>query len=146
MQKEIVVSLKVYPLEVVYAAAYVFIDRCYVFLDKREGDAVAIRLRAQPDVPKKEFDKVVGGFENELLNQALRLKITKQTARTRDAIIHRALFSAMPESLNLNLVDEQPADYLDDPLGIAVPWEEKFGEKKEGAPSGDAAAKKETQE
>jgi hypothetical protein len=26
---------------------------------------------------------------------------------------------------------EEELDYLDDPLGIAVPWEEKYGDDKE---------------
>jgi len=131
MQKELLVSKKIYPLEVIYAAAYVYVDRCYVFLDSRPEDRIAVRLKAQEGCGPKEFQRIVGSFENELINQGLRLKIGKRTEKTRDAIIHRALFSAMPESLNLNLVDEQPADYLDDPLGIAVPWEEKFAKKED---------------
>lgn len=129
MQKEVLVNQRIYPLEVVYAAAYVYLDRCYVLLDKAGKDKISVRLKSRPDCARDEFDTVVGEFENELINQALRLKIAKRTEKVREAIIHRALFSAMPESLDLSLDDEDDTDYLEDPLGIAVPWEDKFGKE-----------------
>jgi His-Xaa-Ser system protein HxsD len=132
MQKEIVVNQKVYPLEVIYQTAYIYIDRCYVLLSRPEKDQIAVRLKAKPECPKATFDALVGEFENELLAQVLRRKVAMRTEGAREAIIHRALFSAMPESLDLALGDDDDdGDYLDDPLGIAVPWEEKFGQEKD---------------
>lgn len=128
MVKEILVSQRIYPLEVIYATAYIYLDRCYVFLERREGDKVAVRLKGKPDCGRKEFDRVVGEFENELLSQAFRRKVSKRTQAVREAIVHRALFSSLPEAASLSLEDE--GDYLDDPLGIAVPWEDKFGKEK----------------
>lgn len=129
MQKEVLVNQRIYPLEAIYAAAYVYLDRCYVLLDKQGKDRISVRLKSRPECARKEFDEIVGEFENELVNQALRLKIAKRTEKIREAIIHRALFSAMPESLDLSLDDEDDTDYLEDPLGIAVPWEDKFGKE-----------------
>lgn len=132
MQKTILVNQSVYPLEVVYATAYVYLEQCYILLDKPEKGKISVRLKAKADTGKKRFDSVVGEFENELVNQALRLKIAKRTEKVRDAIVHRALFSAMPETLDLNLDDDDDdTDYLEDPLGIAVPWEEKFTKETE---------------
>jgi His-Xaa-Ser system protein HxsD len=131
MEKEIVVSQKLYPLEVIFSTAYIYIDRCYVFLDKPARDQVLVRLRGKPDCDAATFDSIVGEFENELLSQALRRKVAQRTEGVREAIVHRALFSAMPEALNLNLGDDDDGDYLDDPLGIAVPWEDKFGQEKD---------------
>jgi len=127
MQKEILVNRRIYPLEVVYAASYVFMDRCYVFLDRPDKDHLLVRLRARPDCSKSRFQAIVGEYENELINQALRRKVAKRTENVREAIVHRALFSALPESVELALDDDDDGDYLDDPLGIAVPWEDKFG-------------------
>ncbi len=131
IEKQIVVNQRMYPLEAIYAAAYVYVDKCYVFLTKGEAQDIVVQLRAKPETVKKEFDRIAGEFENELLNHALRLKVAKRTEKLRDAIVHRALYSAMPGNsgggLDLELPAQDGMDYLDDPLGIAVPWEEKFG-------------------
>ncbi len=128
MVKEILVSQRIYPLEVIYATAYIYLDRCYVFLDRGEGDKVSVRLKAKPECDRKAFQAIIGEFENELVNQAFRRKVAQRTQEVREAIVHRALFSSLPEAASLTLEDE--GDYLDDPLGIAVPWEDKFGKEK----------------
>ncbi len=130
MQKEITINQKLYPLEVIYSTAYIYIDRCYVLLEKPGKDQVSVRLKAKPDCDEATFAELVGEFENELLNQTLRRKVAQRTEGVREAIVHRALFSAMPESIDLSL-DDDDGDYLDDPLGIAVPWEDKFGQEKD---------------
>ena len=131
MQKVFQVNQRIYPLEVIYGTAYIFLDKCYVFLDKADNNQVAVRLRAKPDCGEDEFEGLVGEFENELLSQAFRRKVAQRTEAVREAIVHRALFSALPESLDLDLDDDDDGDYLDDPLGIAVPWEERFGKEKD---------------
>lgn len=131
MRKEILVNQKVYSLEVIYSTAYIYLDRCYVLLDKPDKEHVSVRLKARPDCTAEEFAAIVGEFENELLNQAFRRKVSRRTESLRDAIVHRALFSALPESLDLGLDDDDDGDYLEDPLGIAVPWEEKFETEKD---------------
>jgi len=133
-EKVFQVKLRIYPLESVMATAFVFIDECYVFLDKSEKDSIDVRLRGKPDTTADAFKRVVGEFENELLNQALRLKVSKRTEKIRDAIVHRALYSSMSQSVDLGLDDDDDVDFLDDPLGIAVPWEEKYSKEddKEG--------------
>ncbi len=129
-EKRILVNQKLYPLEAIYATAYVYVDKCYVFLTKEDANTIGVQIKGKPETSKKQFDAVVGEFENELLNQALRLKVAKRTEKLRDAIVHRALYSALPGSsatpLDLDLGADDNLDYLDDPLGIAVPWEEKF--------------------
>lgn len=130
MQKEIIINQKLYPLEVIYSTAYIYIDRCYVLLEKPAKDQVSVRLKAKPECDQETFSALVGEFENELLTQTLRRKVAQRTEGVREAIVHRALFSAMPESIDLSLEDDD-GDYLDDPLGIAVPWEDKFGQEKD---------------
>ena len=130
MQKEIIINQKLYPLEVIYSTAYIYIDRCYVLLEKPAKDQVSVRLKAKPECDQETFSALVGEFENELLTQTLRRTVAQRTEGVREAIVHRALFSAMPESIDLSLEDDD-GDYLDDPLGIAVPWEDKFGQEKD---------------
>lgn len=124
-QKEFLVKQSIYPLDVVLGASYVFMDKCYVFLDKGDAKHWMVRLRPKANTSDKQFTAVVGEFENELLNQALRVKISRRTEKIRDAIVHRALYSALTEP-SKDVLEDDLGDFLDDPLGIAVPWEEKF--------------------
>jgi His-Xaa-Ser system protein HxsD len=153
---DLTVNGRIYPLEAVMAAAYTFLDRAYVLLDKDKND---VRVRLWPKEGRAAA-ATEGDFYNELLNEALRLKIAKQNQQVREMVINRALFAATNtnveeevldraldsldnlDDLNLDL-DSDNLDFLDDPLGIAVPWEEKFAadaKKKEG--EGDKAAEK----
>ena len=132
------VQKSLYPLEVIYGAGYQFIDRCYVRLEQAGKGRIAIHLKAKPDAPV-DVDALAGEFQNELLNQAFRRKVAMRTGRIRDMVVQRALYSAVPEQNYLDEMAGDDLDFLDDPLGIAVPWEEKFDtEKKDEESSSDA--------
>jgi len=145
---KITVNSRIYPLEAVMAASYTFLDRAYVLLDKDKNDVI-VQLWPKEGQKARATE---GDFYNELLNEALRQKIAKQNQQVREMVINRALFAATNtnveeevldraldsldnlDDLNLDL-DSDNLDFLDDPLGIAVPWEEKFGadaKKKDG--------------
>lgn len=130
------VSLRVdsnlYPLEAIYAAAYVFIDRCYVFLD-RPGEA---RVRVSLSPKKVALDangarEVVGEFANELLSCAWRAQIAKDSRAIIEAVTAQALSGARgaPSLDELEAFDFSE-EAFEDPLGIAMSWEEKYAKKK----------------
>jgi His-Xaa-Ser system protein HxsD len=136
---DFVVDLDIYPLEVVMAAGYSFIDRFYVLMDKEGQGRVRVSLSAKPSQSGALAAAVADEFSNELLSQALRHEIGKKHEKVREILLARALFGAAPKMAETSWA-EQAADapsgtadgstdddYLDDPLGIAVPWEEKFG-------------------
>jgi len=135
-KNELVISLnpKIYPLEAIYGACYVFIDRAYLFLDGDLNKEVKIFLKGKKELSPKELEKLAGEFENELLNYSLRLSIAKNTKNIRETIVERALFSVLPHEKELEKINK--SEQIDektienDPLGIAVPWEEKYGNKK----------------
>ena len=135
-KNELVISLnpKIYPLEAIYGACYVFIDRAYLFLDGDLNKEVKIFLKGMKELSPKELEKLAGEFENELLNYSLRLSIAKNTKNIRETIVERALFSVLPHEKELEKINK--SEQIDektienDPLGIAVPWEEKYGNKK----------------
>jgi len=131
-----------YPMDAVYGASYVFLDRCYVYLDKPDGKQVEVVLRGKKKLGAKALEALAGEFANQLLHQVLRARLAKRTGKVREMIIGRALFSAEgPEDDYVfqdeldDEFDDLGDDYLDDPLGIAVPWEEKYGneEDRQGA-------------
>ena len=150
-------NARVYPLDAVMSAAYTFLDRAYVLLDK-DSTGTIVRLW-----PKEGQDArpTEGDFVNELLNEALRLKIAKQNQQVREMVINRALFAATSTNVEEEVLDQaldslddlddldldldgDNLDFLDDPLGIAVPWEEKYGEEKkaeDGGAGGEAEGK-----
>ncbi len=129
-KNEIIISLNpdVYPLEAVYGACYVFIDRAYLFLNGNPKKEIKVSIKGKKELNSKELEILVGEFKNELLNYVLRLSIAKNTGKIRDTIVERALFSALsPQETREKGVEEV---FEEDPLGIAVPWEERYGEKK----------------
>jgi His-Xaa-Ser system protein HxsD len=125
-----------YPLDAIYGAAYVFIDRCYVLLDRENPGRISVRLRPKPGVDAATED-LVGEFENELLGQAWRRLLVEDNRRVVETVTTQALAGAagprgLDDLLDMDL-DEQAA--FDDPLGIAVSWEEKY--KKRGPKEGE---------
>ena len=120
-------SLRVYPLEAVYSASYVFAEHAWILLDQEVSGRVLVQLKPRSRA-KAHLDELAADFSSELLKQALRLKIAKRTARVREMLVGRALLAAEPLTLDPQQ-EERDDDYLADPLGIAVPWEERFGEE-----------------
>ena len=127
----IAVDSNIYPLDVVTSASYVFLDKAYVFIEGDPAKELIVNM-----VPKKGHDpeKLGMEFNNELLNYALYKKQSEKNAPVKEAIIQRALMTAEfapdPPPAEVPEFDESDADFLDDPEGIAIPWEEKFGDSK----------------
>jgi His-Xaa-Ser system protein HxsD len=127
-----------YPKDAVYGAAYVFIDRCYVHLDRAADNRVRVTLRAKSG-GVADSQALAGELQNELLSQAWRLSIAAENRQLIESITARALGGAAgPPGLDeLLTMDIDEATAFDDPLGIAMSWEEKY--KKKGAADGAAA-------
>jgi His-Xaa-Ser system protein HxsD len=165
---DITVDLTLYPVEAVMGTAYVFVDRCYVFLDKPAETKVQVSLTGMAGTTEDDLRRIAGEFQNELLSQALRQEVGRRHERVRELLLARALFGAAPrmeedasgagdlagrDDLDGDLglgegldgggegadasadaargpdgaaLPDDNDDYLDDPLGIAVPWEQKF--------------------
>lgn len=168
---------RVYPMEVVYQAAFVFIDRAYIMLDKDEAGDILVRLKGKEPLDKAALDALQGEFANELLNQAVRRSISRQNQRIRELIVAKALFAAArPGELDEiiqqagaqereqaekvrpwdqatqeeqdeldRLLAEIEQDFADDPMGIAVPWDEKYGEDGKTKDKADPAGENEDQ-
>jgi His-Xaa-Ser system protein HxsD len=127
------INPKIYPLSTIYSAAYVFLDRAYVLLDGEPEKSVIVRLKPKQ---KEDFEKLGMEFFNELVNYADYQKRAEQTKAIRGIILQRALLTNDPSLIEpaqdkeIENLAEELEDELDDPEGIAVPWEEKYGKKK----------------
>lgn len=133
------VSLRIdatlYPLGALYAAAYVFLDRAFLLLEAPDpGHFRVILSWKKPPAGDPAHDglhRLAGEFVNELLSCAWRAQIAEDDRVVIESATARALAGAMgaPSLDDLEGFDfgEQP---LEDPLGIALSWEDKYGKKK----------------
>lgn len=136
-----------YPKDAVYGAAYVFIDRCYVHLDRAGDRRIKVTLKAKKNMANNmassdDLTKAwAGEFENELLGQAWRRMIIEENRPLIESLTARAISGAAgPPGLDeLLAMDIGESTAFDDPLGIAMSWEEKY-KKKGGAPGEGADA------
>ncbi|NVB36983.1 His-Xaa-Ser system protein HxsD [Pseudenhygromyxa sp. WMMC2535] len=135
---------ELYPLQAVYGAAYIFIDRCYVFIDRPEAGRFRVTLSAKQGVEEiAALRALIGEFANELLSCAWRHQITQDNRVAIETVTVQAIAGAMGEPSLDDLADFDFTDEaLDDPLGIAQSWEEKHGRKDpaEGAESQGGSA------
>jgi His-Xaa-Ser system protein HxsD len=120
----------VYPLEAIYGASYLFVDRCFVFLSRPSPRIVNVRLTSRAPATAAELDTLAGEFVNEVLSQVTRLRLSQATARIREYYTAAALRAAASAPSVDDLLAELDSEELgDDPLEISVPWEEKPGDK-----------------
>ncbi len=134
------INPKIYQLEVIYSAAYIFLDKAYILLEGDPKTEVIVRIKPK----NKEHDKEQMGLEffNELINYADYRQRSEDTKNIREALLQRALLtndSNIPIESTKNKEEtdaefekilkelDEDEDLLDDPEGIAIPWEEKYG-------------------
>jgi len=130
------------PVEAVYGAAFCFIDRAWVFLDRSEGGTL-LRLVPKRPLAAGELAQLSADLAQELEDHTLRARVRRDNAELL-AAIHGDTFGAgggsPPESSGDDafgdLDDLSDLDFLDDPLGIATPWEESAGSAGPAAESG----------
>ena len=116
----------VFSLDAVYGAAYLFVDRCWIFLTRPSDGVVGVNLKSKSEeVSEAELDELAGEFSNELLNQAIRVQIGESTATLREYMMARAFFTTPVQSSIDALLAELDAEELEeDDLEISVPWED----------------------
>ncbi len=115
---------ELYAKEAVYGAAYLFVDRVYVFLTRPADNQIRVRLRSREDVDQEGLLALAGEFANELLNQMVRRQVSDATAQIRQYTLARAFFGDEGRaSIDALLAELDAEDLDDDPLEIEVPWE-----------------------
>lgn len=153
---KIAVNPNIYPLEAIYGAAYVFLDRAYVFLDGNPKTKIIISIKSKDEESFGKADKIKSEFLNELVNYSLRRQIAERNAKLREYVAGAALLGAsgdinvfpVTETDNIS-PDELPVGaeieetvietetWKEDPFQIAVPWEEKYATVSEEAPAAE---------
>lgn len=125
------VNPKIYHLDVVYSAAYMFIEKCYVMIDGDPQEEIIVELRPKE---KTDLKKLGREFNSELVNYAHYAVQCIRTAQLRETILKRVLLTNDAESVRKEYSekDDKPwKESTEDPEGIAVPWEEKYGKSED---------------
>lgn len=118
---------QVYPREAVTKAAYLFLDRCYVYLFHDTQGDLKVRFKAKPQA-RVELSHLVDEFFNELLNQSIRLEIVTKSRNLRELIMARALYvECLEAGQDGDLPYEASPTSAVDPLGIGKNWFENGG-------------------
>lgn len=119
------------PRAAVYAAAFAFIDRCWVHLDRKDAGRIEVQLRKKGAAADGELEALAAQLQDELLGQAWRQKIVDGSASMLQDLAVKAFGAPASPSPEAGALDDLLASdgAFDDPLGIALSWEEKYAKK-----------------
>jgi len=113
----ILVNTKIYAPEVIYSAAYVFLDKAHFLFDGNPNKEITVTVK--PKEKNLDLKKLCLDFSNELINYSVYVIQAAKKQAIREAIIRRALATnTLPEPET----EEPEEEWLDDPEGIAKPW------------------------
>jgi His-Xaa-Ser system protein HxsD len=116
-------SEDLYALDCIYGAAYLFIDRCFVFLTRPRDREVTVHLRTREPADARILEALAGEFANEVLNQVVRLRVGEATAQIRNAYMARAFQTdSRAVTIDALLAELDAEEMKGDPLEIKVPW------------------------
>ncbi|MCB8818321.1 His-Xaa-Ser system protein HxsD [Desulfosporosinus shakirovi] len=124
---------RIYPLSVIMKTAYVFIDEFYLYLNYLEPNIIQVELKPKKEMSSSKLEDTIGEFNNELLNQTIRLEVFSKTKGIRELIFARALHSASiqldePQVLqNIEKTESSSLTHEEDDLSrIAQNWFDAF--------------------
>jgi len=101
VQTEIAFDLDeaLYSLEAVQNAVYVFTDRAYVRVERSEPGRLKVVMTVKAGAAPSVSVELKGEFDNELIHQVLRQRISTSNQKIREFIVTKALVSAQPSAL-----------------------------------------------
>jgi His-Xaa-Ser system protein HxsD len=130
------VDAKAYPVDAIYGAAYIFLDRCWVLLDRPDAGHVRVTLAWKGDPAAGALQGAVHEFAEELVSCAWRAGLAKDTRALIEGATAKA-HSGAEVGAGPSLDDLASFDFggdaVKDPLSLAQSWEEK--QKKETGPA-----------
>ena len=114
----------VYPLDAIHGAAYIFLDKAFIFLTRPGDQQVEVRLKPKGEASPAVLEALAGEFANALLDQVVRFRVAESTGRIREYYISRAFFTTPAQSsIDALLAELDAEEREDDELEIEVPWE-----------------------
>lgn len=136
------VNPKFYPVDVVMSVAYIFTDKNYILVDGDPSEEIIVEIH--PKENTVELENIGREFNNELINYASYAIQAIKNSKIREAIMKRVTMTNAPKLDNASVTNQEVSDEakldtdfddeefeFDDPEGIAIPWEEKYGKDKD---------------
>jgi len=114
----VMVNTKLYPPEVIYSAAYVFLDKAHFLFGGDPKKEIVVTVK--PKEKGLDLKRLCLDFSNELINYSVYVIQAARKQAIREAIIKRALATNTLEEESGE--SEDAGEWLDDPEGIAKPW------------------------
>ena len=142
MQKtEFSIDKKVFGRETVLRTCYRFTGDYHIDLTSPEEDIWHVAMVSSQSGKDMDSRQLEGEFRNLLIDEAFRESLTEKTRTIKEIFVAKALFGAdappaerlagAGEQTDFSFIEEEMDNYLEDPLGIAVPWEEKQAGKED---------------
>jgi len=91
------VNPKIYPVDVVLSAAYLFTEKNYVLLDGDPKDEIVVEIRPKE---KDDLKRIGMEFNNELIEYANYAVSTIKNEKLREAIIQRVMLTNSGEKIS----------------------------------------------
>lgn len=130
---EILLDLKLYPLNAIKKALSNYIEQTYIKMSYKDENTIKIEMVIK-DYKKEELEQLIGNLYNELLNESLRYEVALETKNLRELIVGRALYTTcidveteQERTKKQEQVEENLADY--DINEIATNWFDKENQK-----------------
>lgn len=120
------VNPKVYPIDTIFSAAYIFIDKAYVIVDGDPSEEIIVQLKAKDK--KTDLEKLGREFNNELINYSFYAAQTAKNMPIRTAIVQRAFFTQAQKEPEIEFA--KPVGNIEE---VAKPWKprrKKIGKSK----------------
>jgi His-Xaa-Ser system protein HxsD len=86
------VNTALYSKEALFRACYQFTDRCYLFLEHSDNEAITVEFRKRST--STDLQDILRAFANELINQRVRADLSRETQRIRELIVSQAFGDA----------------------------------------------------
>ena len=112
------INPKIYPLEVIYSAAYIFTENCYVLLDGNPEDEIIVELK--PKNESENLEKIAMEFNNELVNYGSYSFQLAKNSHLRSILLHRILQTAGSQQHH-----HESATEAANPDMTSKPWKEE---------------------
>lgn len=126
------VNPKIYPLDTIFSAGYIFIDKAYVIVDGDPNEEIIVQLKAKDK--KTKLEDLGREFNNELINYSFYAAQTAKNMPIRTSIVQRAFFTQAQKKPEIEFAKpvEQKVENIEE---IAKPWKsrrQKVGKNKSG--------------
>lgn len=91
---ELLIDAKLFPKNIVFKAAYNFLDRGYFFFRLDADENIILQLSPKEGI-KTPTEQVIGDFSDELLNVSLRDTLERENKTIRETIVSAAIGNSL---------------------------------------------------